>query len=246
MKKRVMTVDLENDLRSNRCQSVELVVPKLLDFFDDHKIKATFFTVTNLLNKYESEIKEISRKHEIASHSHTHNWLNNKNSEFEVGESKRKFEEFGFKCLGFRAPGFIITNDHFKLLKKQGYKYDSSLGVFFPGRYNNLFMKQKPFVKQDVVELPMPTMIYPSINSGMSYLKLFHPFSKYFPKRYMFYLHPWEFLDQKSLPRSNSPIKYLLRRNSGKKAWKIFEDFVLKSNSKWISCDDFIRENNLL
>ena len=76
-----MTVDLENDLRSSKCQSITSIVPKLLDYFDDQKIKATFFTVSSLLEKYENEIKEISQKHEIASHSHTHNWLNNHNEE---------------------------------------------------------------------------------------------------------------------------------------------------------------------
>ena len=91
MKQRIMTVDLENDLRSDKCQSINSVVPKLLDFFDDQKIKATFFTVSSLLEKYESEIKEISKKHEIASHSHTHSWLNEKNAEFEIGHSKRLF-----------------------------------------------------------------------------------------------------------------------------------------------------------
>jgi len=236
-----MTVDLENDLRSDRCNSMELVVPKLLDFFDDHKIKATFFTVTSLLDKYESEIKEISRKHEIASHSHTHEWLNYNNSEYEIKKSKKKLEEFRIKCFGFRAPGFIIIKDHFKLLNKYGYKYDSSMGVFFPGRYNNLLIKQKPFVKQDIVEFPMPTMVYPLINSGMSYMKLFHPFSKYLPKRYMFYLHPWEFLNQNDLPKSNSLIKYLLRRNSGKKAWEIFENFICKKNSRWVSCEKYAK-----
>ena len=103
MKTRIMTVDLENDLRSNRCKSIEIIVPKLLDLFDDQKIKSTFFVVTSLLEKYETEIKEIAKKHEIASHSHTHAWLNNKNVEFEIGESKRKMKEFGINCQGFRA-----------------------------------------------------------------------------------------------------------------------------------------------
>ncbi|MBT4538866.1 polysaccharide deacetylase family protein [Candidatus Woesearchaeota archaeon] len=246
MKTRIMTVDLENDLQSQQCVSIHKIVPKLLNYFDDNKIKATFFTVSNLLEKYESEIKEIAKKHEIASHSYTHPWLNKNNAEFEIKTSKEKFEEFNINIKGFRAPGMIITKDHFKLLKKHNYSYDSSIGKFFPGRYQNLSSPQKPFIKENLPELPIPTTIYPFINSGLSYLKLFHPVSKLFPKKYMFYLHPWEFLEKKDLPKNNSMISNFLRRNSGKKAWNIFEKHINKSNSKWTSCQDYLNKNKLL
>jgi peptidoglycan/xylan/chitin deacetylase (PgdA/CDA1 family) len=239
MKTRVMTVDLENDLRSNRCKSIEVIVPKLLDFFDDHKIKATFFTVTNLLEKYESEIKEISKKHEIASHSHTHSRLNSRNAEFEIGESKRKLEEYGFKCLGFRAPQAVTTKNHFSLLKRYDYKYDSSLAQFFPGRYYNPKLPKKPFVKQSILEFPIPSFL-PMINSSLSYLKLLRPFSKMFRQRYLFYLHPWEFLEKKDLS-SGSLTKSLLRRNSGKNAWRTFKEFIDKEECKWVSCETLIK-----
>lgn len=232
-----MTVDLENDLRSNRCKSMETIVPKLLNLFDDNKIKATFFTVTNLLKKYESEIREIAKKHEIASHSHTHNWLNLKNAEFEIKTSKEKLKEYGINCLGFRAPGAIISKKHFQLLKKYNYRYDSSLAQFFPGRYANFDLPKEPFLKDGFLEFPIPTFL-PMINSSLSYLKLLHPFSKVFSQQYLFYLHPWEFLKKKDLP-SGSLIKDLLRRNSGKKAWKIFKDFISKEESEWVGCRDW-------
>lgn len=231
---KIMTVDLENDLRSNRCKSIEIIVPKLLDFFDDNKITATFFTVTNLLEKYESEIKEIAKKHEIASHSHTHPWLNPKHAEFEIKISKEKLKEYGFDCQGFRSPGAITTKNHFQLLKKYNYKYDSSLARFFPGRYNNINLPKKPFVKQEILEFPIPSFL-PAINSSLSYLKLLHPFSNLFRQQYLFYLHPWEFLEKKDLP-SGSLIKNVLRRNSGKKAWKIFKNFIKKEESNWTGC----------
>lgn len=247
MKTRIMTIDLEPDLRSANCKSMGLVIPKLLDLFDDRKIKATFFTVTSLLEKYESEIKEIAKKHEIASHSQTHQWLNNSNAEFEIKESKKKLEEYGIKCAGFRAPGFIVTKNHFDLLKKYDYKYDSSLGVFLPGRYCNPGLPSKPFLKKkyNLLEFPMPTFIYPAINSGLSYLKLIHPLSKLFSQKYMFYLHPWEFLEKRDLPANSSLISSFLRRNSGKKAWKIFGDFLDKEESSWVGCLDWMEKMKL-
>lgn len=240
MKTRIMTVDLENDLRSDRCKSMEVIVPRLLNFFDDYKIKATFFTVTSLLEKYESEIKEIAKKHEIASHSHTHSWLNPGNAEFEIKKSKEKLKEFGINCRGFRAPGAMITKNHFKLLEKYGYKYDSSLASFFPGRYCNLNLPKKPFVKKGIVEFPIPNFIF-GINSSLSYLKLFYPIS--FKQKYLFYLHPWEFLEKEDLP-SGSLIRNLLRRNSGKKAWKIFKEFIGKEEGRWVNCGALIRSYN--
>src|SRR3989338_4161999 len=115
MTTRIMTVDLEPDLRSptGECKSMTKVVPKLLDFFDDHKITATFFTVSSLLEKHEDMIKDIATKHEIASHSHTHSWLDEKNAEFEIGHSKKVFDNYGLAVQGFRAPKFITTDDHF-------------------------------------------------------------------------------------------------------------------------------------
>jgi len=198
--------------------------------------------VTSLLENYESEIKEIARKHEIASHSHTHSWLNNDNAEFEIGKSKKKLEKYGFKCSGFRAPGAITTNNHFELLKKYNYRYDSSLGVFYPGRYCNLDLSRKPFLKRkyDLVEFPLPTFIYPSVNAGLTYLKLLHPVSKLFNQQYLFYLHPWEFLEKKDLPLANSLVKSFLRRNSGKKAWQIFTDYLEKEDSRWFGCEDWL------
>lgn len=242
MTSRIMTVDLEPDLRSDRCISMASAVPKLLDFFDEHRIKATFFTVTSLLEKYETQIKEIAKKHEIASHSHSHAWLTKANAEQEIKVSKEKLKGFKIPCQGFRAPGFIVPSDHFPLLKKHGYSYDASLARFFPGRYANFRLPQRPFYHQGLLEFPLPTFVPPLINAGLPYLKLFHPLSKLFPQRYMLYLHPWEFLEKKDL-HSGSFLKTLLRRNSGEKAWGILRYFLEKEESDWVSCKGWMEKN---
>ncbi len=238
-----MTVDLEPDLGSNQCQSMHTIVPKLLDLFDEHKIKATFFTVTSLLEKYESEIKAIAKKHEIAAHSHTHHWLNPVNAEWEIKKSKEVLGEHGIKCQGFRAPGFITTKNHLELLRENGYTYDSSFAKFFPGRYRNLALPGKPFQRDGITVFPMPAMVYPAINSGLPYLKLFHPFSRVFPKPYMFYLHPWEFLEKKDLPPSRSILSSLLQRNTGEKAGAILQKYIERTGGKWISCEEWMKLN---
>lgn len=232
-----MTVDLEPDLGSRECKSMTTVVPKLLDFFDHHKIKATFFTVTSLLEKYESEIKEIARKHEVASHSHTHHALNPVNAQWEMEKSKERLKECGINCSGFRAPMFITTSNHFTLLKEAGYSYDASLARYLPGRYRHLTLPGKPFSKEGMMEFPLPNFAYPSINAGLTYLKLLHPVSAVFPKPYMFYLHPWEFLEKGDLNGSR-----LLTRNCGQKAWKIFEKYIGRCEGKWVGCKGRMEE----
>ena len=241
--KRIMTVDLEPDLRSKNCKSIEIILPKLLNFFDDNKMKATFFTVTSLLEKYESDIKAIGKKHEIASHSHTHSRLTANNAETEIRLSKEQFKEYRIPCLGFRAPRFVVTKNHFLLLTRYGYQYDASLATYFPGRYRNLSLPRQPFRHKNILEFPMPTFVYPSINAGLSYLKLFHPLSKAFQQKYMFYLHPWEFLEKRDLPENTALLSSLLKRNAGKKAWTIFHDFIAKEDAHWISCQDWINWN---
>jgi len=241
-KTRIMTVDLEPDLRSRTCKSMELI-PDILDIFDQYKIKGTFFTVTNLLEKHEFEVKEIAKKHEIASHSHTHNWLTKNNSEWEMKKSLETLREYKIQCKGFRASGFITTKNHFKLLNKTGYSYDASLARFLPGRYNNFAMPSKPFLREGIIEFPMSNFIQPSINSGLTYLKLLHPLSKVFPKPDMFYLHPWEFLEKKELINSKSLVGNLLQRNAGKRAIKIFKDYLERCDGKWIGCQDWIKKN---
>ncbi|MDP3989657.1 MAG: polysaccharide deacetylase family protein [archaeon] len=242
MNTRIMTVDLEPDLRSRTCKSMELI-PDILEIFDQYNIKGTFFTVTNLLERHEFEIKEIAKKHEIASHSHTHNWLTKNNSEWEMKKSLETLREYKIRCKGFRAPGFITTKNHFELLKKYGYDYDASMARFFPGRYSRLTMPSKPFVRRGIVEFPMPTFVPPSINAGLSYLKLFHPVSKVFPKPYMFYLHPWEFLEKKELINGRSLVGNLLQRNAGKKAIKIFKNYLDRCDGNWISCEEWMENN---
>lgn len=249
MQTRIMTVDLEPDLNSSECQSMHKVVPNLLKFFKQYNIKATFFVVASLLDKYEQEIKEIAKHHEIASHSLTHNWLTSDNAEFEIFESKKRFEKAGIKCNGFRAPGFITTKNHLDLIKQAGYIYDASLAKFYPKRYNNLTLPSKPHKHDSGIHLfPMSTFIYPAIDSGLTYLKWLHPLSVTFPKPYMFYLHPWELLEKETLPKPQKLTHKFLLRNNGKPAWEILKNYIektKKNNSKWISCQEYLKQNEI-
>ncbi len=256
----VLTVDLEGDLDTKETVSLEKIVPRLLDLFEERKIHATFFVVSELLHTHKDLILKIQSKgHEIASHSQTHSFLNSKNSLKEIQESRKEFLSLGIHVYGFRAPSYITANTHFANLRESGYSYDSSLAAFWPGRYHNLWMgfHPRPFVQRlqgkkglrhrQIVELPMPTFIWPFINSGLSYLKLFDPISRFFPLQYMFYLHPWEFLEKSQLP-SRGFLGSLLQRNCGARAWWLFKKFLTRNErcgTEWVTCSEYIRRKGL-
>ncbi len=246
-----MTVDLEHDWRSKDTESFQ-VIPKLLNLFDDHNVKATFFVVGEICEHHEQVIKEISSKHEIASHSHTHvnlSKLDVAEVEDEIVRSKKEIESLGLKCLGFRAPRYQPHPKLGQLLVKHGFKYDSSISSFFPGRYMNLMSPTRPYKASEenlskkgdgIVELPVPNFtIFKFPSAGLFYYRFFYPMSKLFFRRpYMFYLHPHEFFSGKA---AKGVYGGMYKRNLGDSAWKIFEEYVQKENIGFTSCEEFVK-----
>ena len=76
-----MSIDFEYDFDNDSSTEGIKLIPKLLDLFDDNGITATFFVVGRLAEPFEDLIKEINKKHEIASHSYSHAHLNRLNEQ---------------------------------------------------------------------------------------------------------------------------------------------------------------------
>lgn len=237
--KRVMTVDLEYDFETNSVESLKLL-PKLLDFFDDNGVRATFFVLGSLAERYPDVVDMIKDKHEIAGHGYSHkrlNLLTDKELQFEVQKTKKIL---GKKCVGFRAPYYMFDNRLFSLLKKNGYEYDSSLSTFFPGRYFHPFAKTKPHVHDGINELPVPNFIPKLLPAGLSYYRLMFPFSRILKIPYMLYLHPCEFLKKGMSKNIGFFVRQIYGVNRGAKAWDIFEEVVRNSNCKWVGCKEYL------
>ncbi|MBW3003618.1 polysaccharide deacetylase family protein [Candidatus Woesearchaeota archaeon] len=237
--KRIMTVDLEYDFETQGVGNLQLL-PKILDFFDNQDIKATFFVVGSLTETHEDVIKSIPSKHELASHSFSHRRLSKLSTdalEYEIRKSK---EVLGKSCVGFRAPFYIFDKRLFPLLKKNGYQYDSSLSTFFPGRYFHLFSSTKPHMLNGLEELPIPNFFPKLLPAGLSYYRLFYPFSKLFRVPYMIYLHPCEFLNKKMSDDIGFFVRKLYGVNTGNKAWSIFENLIRQLDCKWVTCKNFL------
>jgi hypothetical protein len=110
-------------------------IETVLEFFAVYDVRATFFFVARDLEvaKNARMIPEVtSRGHEIASHSYSHpqgfRFLSVEQKESELIASKRILQEIsGQEVIGFRAPGWNISDETLPILKKSGYWYDSSI-----------------------------------------------------------------------------------------------------------------------
>jgi peptidoglycan/xylan/chitin deacetylase (PgdA/CDA1 family) len=241
----IITIDLEYDWEGNETKSIFLI-NKLLDFFDNYNIKATFFVLGRLIEKYETYIKQIAKKHEIASHGFSHLNLrkaDTKTLEKEVFLTKKILSELKINCVGFRSPYFLSPKGLYKILEKNGYIYDSSIskGIFL-GRYYNIFLSNKPYYFNKIVEIPVSNFSILKMPLGLPFLRLAKKFNIPLPeKNGVFYMHLYELLESK--PGKEIPFFYrqLYKINIGKKAWKILEEFFSRINYKFITCRDYVK-----
>lgn len=212
----------------------------LLHLLDEHKLKATFFVLGSLAEKYPDIVKKISHSgHRIGSHSYRHKKVNMQTArEFEIDIQK------SLKALSavsdapiesFRAPNWSI-DEHclwaFDVLRKYGFKYDSSIG----------------FSSSSFLSDPCDCGIMEVPRSAFNFLGLQIPFAGgFFLRTYplgftehlirqtnargipvVLYVHPWE-LDF-STPRIpmrwiDDKIQYLCIQGTVKKLKKLFERF---------------------
>ena len=270
--KNIMSVDLEDffcDLPFESWSKYESRVlkntNKILDLFEKYQIKATFFTLGYIAEKFPDLIKKIDDKgHEIASHSYSHldiRKTTEKDFENDIVKSIKILEEIiGKKVLGFRAPYFSIDKKSFwamKILSKY-FKYDSSI---FPVKTPLYGIKNAPRniykpnltnpsiedVKSELIEIPLATDRIPIIGNipiaGGFHLR----FLPYFYIKYglnkinnsnnsfIFYIHPKD-LDPE-MPKINEYAWHYYYNLSGatKKFEKILKDF------EFCSVKDFLK-----
>jgi len=194
-------------------QRVQYVLPKMLDIFEENRIKATFFFLGWIAEKHPALVKEtIRRGHEVATHGYAHKLIYNQTpSEFDedIFRAKSIIENItGSSVTGYRAPGFSITPDTewaFDILAKHGIKYDSSIypGKRFYGHYDK-FKKEPTIVKtafNEIIEFPQSIVdfgIFKLSCFGGGYFRLFpksffYLMASIIEKTYrplIFYIHP--------------------------------------------------------
>jgi len=128
---------------------VERNVDLILDSFSSRDIRATFFTLGWIAERYPEMIHRIVREgHELASHGWDHIQVTNHGpQEFaeDIAKSKNVLEDIsGSAVLGYRAPCYSINKTNLwahDILRSAGYTYSSSIA---PIKYVNYGIADAP------------------------------------------------------------------------------------------------------
>ena len=227
--------------------SVEKDTGWLLDFLGEHSLKATFFTLGWVAEKYPALIREMHKQgHEIAAHSHSHAKVHHMG-----GESFRKDTEkvlkllediTGEKVTTYRAPGFSLNKNTlwaFEILHDLGIRVDSSLKsnlhMGFPGR-----IPDEPFLLHcngfSMKEFPTRTFTLLGkhiVYSGSGYFRIWHYWfvrKKFRASKYeMAYFHPRDFdnhIHQMFMGHPYLQLRYRIGTNRSQTKLKSFvKDF---------------------
>ncbi|MDB5823268.1 MAG: hypothetical protein JWR21_1972 [Herminiimonas sp.] len=194
---------------------VEANMDRILGLLDAAGIKATFFTLGWIAERYPAMVRRIVEQgHELASHGYGHQRASDLNAdEFkdDIRRSKALLEQIGGQAvLGYRAPSFSIgTNNLWTMdtLLEAGYRYSSSI---YPIQHDHYGMPDAPrfaFYPNGagtLLELPITTVRLMNRNlpaGGGGYFRFFpYALSRWLMQRVnrrdgesaIFYFHPWE------------------------------------------------------
>ncbi len=109
-------------------------LPRLVSLFKELEVPCTFFVIGRDVDEENAprlrNLRELG--HELGNHTQNHLYdLTRRPREtvaFEVREAANRIEEAsGARPVGFRAPGYTITDVVLDVLADQGYRYDTSV-----------------------------------------------------------------------------------------------------------------------
>ncbi|QGA81903.1 XrtA system polysaccharide deacetylase [Halomicrobium sp. LC1Hm] len=212
-------------------QRVSVNTRRILDLLDNHEIKATFFILGWVADRYPDLVEEIdSRGHEVASHGYNHKLLYEQSQSDVRSDIERSLDVLeplvSQSIRGYRAPSFSITDWAVDILSDLGFKYDSSSFPFDThDRYGRLTHPEDSTetiatLNENMTEVQLPLLDLPGISlpwAGGGYFRVMpYPVYQRGLKRIarsrdvVFYLHPWD-LDPDQPQFDELPLSYRLR-----------------------------------
>ncbi len=122
---------------------LDLAVPRILEFLKARGLTISFFIVGQdaALERNRAPLRALADAgHEIGNHSFNHEpWLHLYSEEqldAELAKAEHHIEDAtGVRPVGFRGPGFSLSNTTLKVLARRGYLYDATV---FPNLLNPL------------------------------------------------------------------------------------------------------------
>jgi polysaccharide deacetylase family protein (PEP-CTERM system associated) len=189
---------------------------RLLDIFDDHGVRATFFVLGWVAERHPDLVRRIAaRGHELASHGYAHRLVYDQTPAAfrqDVRRAKQILEDAsGCAIGGYRAPSYSITPRSLwalDILIEEGYWYDASIFPIRHDRYGIPVSPREPFpIEREsgaLMEVPGSTVRVGPVNlpvAGGGYFRILpYWWTRWGISRLndvdgqaaVFYLHPWE------------------------------------------------------
>jgi len=198
---------------SQECR-VEQNVDRILELFGRHGVKATFFTLGWIAQRYPDMVRRIVEQgHEIASHGWSHVRVTQQDQEAfrqDVVRTKAFLEDLsGQEVIGYRAASYSIGSTNLwalDVLKETGHRYSSSI---YPIKHDLYGMPDAPRfafqpVDGDFLEFPVTTVRFGNRNlpcGGGGWFRLvpyagmrwaMRRVNRIDQESAIFYFHPWE------------------------------------------------------
>ncbi len=194
---------------------VEANVDRILGLFDAHAVKATFFTLGWVAERYPGVARRIADNgHELASHGYGHQRASEMSPAAfrqDVTRAKGLLEDIaGVEVRGYRAPSFSIGHANLWAideLAQAGYRYSSSIYPIAHDHYGMPDAPRFPYRPSrcpQLLEVPPTTVKLAGRNlpaGGGGYFRLLpYAWSRWLLRQVnqtegrpcMFYFHPWE------------------------------------------------------
>lgn len=194
---------------------VEKNTHRILDLFEEADVKATFFTLGWVAERYPSLVRRIVEDgHELASHGFLHVRVTQQTpTEFheDITRAKLLLEDIsGNPVLGYRAASYSVGASNLwahTVMEEAGYEYSSSI---YPVQHDLYGMPEaprfafRPNKEKGLLEIPITTIRVFNKNlpcGGGGFFRLYpYAISRWALRRVnvnenqpgMFYFHPWE------------------------------------------------------
>ena len=233
---------------------------KVLDMLKRCGVRATFFVTGNFALTAPEMVERIVRDgHEVGCHGVDHfnpcegdvarsreivagvveKYVENsvENAEEKSGaggaaKGEMRADAVRTKVVGWRQPRMFKID--YKELKKNGFLYDTSVNpAWVPGRYNHRDVPLRPFVREEIVEVPVS--VASSVRVPLFWLALhLFPVALYTQGAKMAlrktgyfatYFHPWEFSDELM---GYGMVPGYIKRNSGDKLVARLEKVIME------------------
>jgi len=208
----------------------------VLDLFAQADVKATFFTLGWVAERYPALMRRITEAgHEVASHGYDHARVFTFTPEefrADLRKSRAILEDAsGQAVTGYRAPSFSIdprTPWAHPILAEEGYRYSSSVAPIRHDHYgwpDSPRFAWKPVAGSPLVELPVTTAKWGkrtlAAGGGGFFRLLPYAFSRWAIRQVneqagrpaIIYFHPWE-IDPDQPRVAEAPLRSRLRHYS--------------------------------